>query len=203
MNPLLAVVGSGIASSVSNIFIEALIDTGTDFVVDKVNDTFQKILPSVSENEYFNQFTNQVRMGMASATNARIMAKAIKSQNKIEEIIAERKKAIDEAYKLKHNEIKQLKFKGVAGKRMKSLREQYNQEIKQVEEEGKRIYQLRQTASTEAIGLNGGTGLLKAGHDGTIQNLKPNPSMTEVSKVIVDLLNSQGYYSDKTGVSNI
>lgn len=200
MNPYLVTFGMGVASSLSNIFIEAVVDTTTDFVIDKANDAFTSLVPQLSNNQYLNQFTNQVRMGMSTATQARIMSKSIQTQMKVENKITALKENATKKYNEKMNQIDgKLLGKGTKGKRKQSLKQQYNEEIKKIEEDGKRIYQMSQTANTEAMTFTGGTGLLKSGHDGTIQNLKPTPT-AELSSTIKDLLNSQGYYVDKSGV---
>lgn len=200
--PLLVTFCMGVTTSLTNICVEAFVDTTTDFIIDKADETFEKMIPNVSENKYFKQFTNQVRMGAATATNARIMSSAMRSQQKIEEKLEERKAEITKKYKEKYAQLDSLKRKGLAGKRKKNLKEQYNKELDNLDSEVKRIYQMRDTANNEAYTFNAGTGILKQGHDGTIQNMKPSPT-AELSRDIRDLLNSQGYYADKRGVSGI
>lgn len=198
--PLLVSFGMGVGSSVVNLVAEAFVDTSTDFVVDKANEVFERAIPSLSKNQYFNQFTNQIRMGASAATTARVMSKSVQTQQKIEKKIEDMKAQVDTQYKTKLDNLnKTAKHKGALGKRKLSLQKQYNEEIRKIEEDGKRIYKMQDTANHDSGAYLNGTGNLKQGNDGTIQNLKPYPT-AQLSKSITDLLNAQGYYDDKSGV---
>ncbi len=197
-----AMAGVAVLDTLGKVVTEALVDTTTDFVIDGINDTMAKVMPNF-ENSYMKQFTNQVRMGMASATNARIMAHALKSQNKIEEKIQAKKQAMDDKFKAQSQRIKETSWhKGAKGKRLKNLETQYQREINELEKDGARIYQLRQSAATEAGTFSGATGELKQGHDGTIQNLKGGAN-ADLTQAIYALLNGMGHSPDKRGINNI
>ncbi len=197
-----AVIAGAILETGAKVVVEAFVDTTTDFVIDKIDDVAQSFMPNF-DNSYMKQFTNQVRMGMASATNARIMAHALKSQNKIEEKIQAKKLAMDEKFKAQSQRIKETSWhKGAKGKRLKNLETQYQREINELEKDGARIYQLRQSAATEAGTFSGATGELKQGHDGTIQNLKGGAN-ADLTQAIYALLNGMGHSPDKRGINNI
>ncbi len=198
-----ALCAAAVGETVGKVIVEALVDTTTDFVIDGINDTMTKVMPNF-ENSYMKQFTNQVRMGMSSATNARIMAHALKSQNKIEEKIQSEKERISEKYKGEYERIKYeggLKHIG-RGKRLKDLDNKYYKAIDELEKDGTRNYRLRQSAATEAAAFSNGTGALKQGHDGTIQNLKGGAN-ADLTQAIYALLNGMGHSPDKRGINNI
>ena len=198
---LVAMMGVAVVENLGTIMCEALIDTTTDFVMDGTNEVFQKVMPNFSNNQYVKQFSNQVRMGMATATNARVMSAAIKSQNKIEDKLQAKKEEIRQKFESEKNRINNQTsskwIKSAKGKRLKSLEGQYQREMQELETDASRIYQLRESAATEAYAFSGGTGSLKTGHDGTIQNLKPNPNADLVNS-IDKLLNGMGYYPDNS-----
>lgn len=194
--------GAAIGETVGKVIAEALVDTTTDFVIDGINDTMSKVMPNF-ENGYMKQFTNQVRMGMASATNARIMSHALKSQNKIEEKIEIEKnklkvKYTEDSYRIRDGSIN----KNAMGKRLKELDKKYYQAIGELEKDGERVYRLRQSAATEAGTFSNGTGSIKQGHDGTIQNLKGGAN-ADLTQAIYALLNGMGHSPDKRGINNI
>ncbi|GLI55971.1 hypothetical protein PM10SUCC1_14850 [Propionigenium maris DSM 9537] len=198
----LAMAGIAALDTLAKVTCEALVDTTTDFVIDKIDDTMQAVMPNFN-NSYMKQFTNQVRMGMASATNARIMSHALKSQNKIEEKIQARKDHLKDKFETQSRSIREKSInKGAMGKRLKNLESQYQREITELEKDGTRAYQLRQSAATEATAFSGGTGSIKQGHDGTIQNLKGGAN-ADLTQAIYALLNGMGHSPDKTGVNKI
>lgn len=197
-----AMIASAVIETGAKVIVEAFVDTTTDFVIDKIDDVAQSFMPNF-DNSYMKQFTNQVRMGMASATNARIMSHALKSQNKIEEKIDERKKYLKDKFEAQSKGIKEKSInKGAMGKRLKNLESQYQREITELEKDGTRAYQLRQSAATEATAFSGGTGAIKQGHDGTIQNLKGGAN-ADLTQAIYALLNGMGHSPDKTGINQI
>ena len=192
-------IGTAVVESIGTIVTEALIDTTTDFVMDSTNEVFQKMMPNFSDNQYVKQFSNQVRMGMSTATNARVMSAAIKSQNRIEEKLQTKKTEMKQKFETEKQRITQKSGwnKGAKGKRLKNLEQQYTRQMNELETDVSRLYQMRESSATEAYAFSGGTGALKQGHDGTIQNMKPNPNADLVNS-IDKLLNGMGYYPDNS-----
>jgi len=200
--PSLVVAGSGIIQTVASVVTEALVDTTLDFVIDEIDETMQKMMPNF-ESSYMKQFTNQVRMGAAVATNARVMGAALKSQNKFETKMDLVRQKSKEKYNRQKQEIKDSTLKYVGEKRaMDKLQGKYDKEIERMDRSSNRYTAIRQSASTESNAFSSGTGNLKQGHDGTIQNLKGNPNADLVVS-INRLLNGLGNYPDKEGVLNI
>lgn len=199
-----AMIGASVIETGVQIVVEAMVDTTTDYIIDGIDDVAESFMPNF-ENSYMKQFTNQIRMGASTATQARIMSHALKSQNRIEEKIQDKKKILDDKFKAKRKDVDEKltsKHKGVKAKRYKQLEEQYHREISELEKDGNRIINLRQSAATEANAFSTGTGAIKQGHDGTIQNLKGGAN-ADLTQAIYALLAGMGESPDKTGVNKI
>lgn len=193
----------GVLEGVSNVVVEAIIDTSSDFVIDNVNQAVEDLFPGLTENEYINSFFNQCKMGVAAATNARIMTASVRTQMKIENVLSERKEKISKRYKEKVFDAEiNTSFKGLLGKKKVALKEQFDKEMAMANADAKRIYSMKQASNTEASAYSQGAGALKSGNDGTIQNMKSDGTF-ELSRTIKDLLMSQNFYTDKTGVRAI
>ena len=198
---LAMVVGSGIIQAGAQIIGEAFVDTTVDFIIDGIDETMTKMMPNF-ESSYMKQFTNQVRMGAATATNARIMGAALKSQNKFESKMDVLRQNSKEKYNLKKQDIdNNMSFIGKK-KAFDSLKNNYDKEIERLDRSSDRYTNIRSSSAVEANAFSNGTGALKQGHDGTIQNLKGNPNADLVVS-INRLLNGLGNYKDKEGVLNI
>lgn len=196
------IAGTGVVQSIATIVVEAFVDTTVDFVIDEVDEIMQKAMPNF-ESSYMKQFTNQVRMGAAVATNARIMGGALKSQNKFEQKMDTLREESRVRYLTKKQKIKGSVMKiGGKGEAVKNLEKNYYKEMEHLNQGSNRYTNMRSSSATEANAFSSGTGNLKQGHDGTIQNLKANPNADLVVS-INRLLNGLGNYPDKEGVLNI
>lgn len=202
MVTFLAMAGVAALNTVTNVVAEALVDTTVDFVIDGVDEVLQKAMPNF-ENSYMKQFTNQVRMGVAVSTNARIMGGALKSQNVFEQKMDTLREKSRDKYLTKKKEIKGSVLKmGGKGEAIKNLEKNYYKEMEHLNQGSNRYTNIRSSSATEASAFSVGTGALKTGHDGTIQNLKGNPNADLVVS-INRLLNGLGNYPDKEGVLKI
>ncbi|WP_028856654.1 hypothetical protein [Psychrilyobacter atlanticus] len=189
----------GVANAMSNILVESLVDTTVDYVIDGIDEAMQKAMPNF-ESSYMKQFTNQVRMGAATATNARIMGAALKSQNKFEGRMDLLRQKSKEKYNRQRQGIKDSTLALVGEKRaLDKLKNSYDKEMERLDRSSDRYTKIRSSSATEANAFSNGTGALKTGHDGTIQNLKGNPNADLVVS-INRLLNGLGNYENKEGV---
>ncbi|WP_028855889.1 hypothetical protein [Psychrilyobacter atlanticus] len=202
MVTFLAMAGVAALNTVTNVVAEAFIDTTVDFVIDGVDEIMQKAMPNFN-NKYVKQFTNQVRMGVAVSTNARIMGGALKSQNMFEQKMDVLREESRSKYLVKKKEIKGSVLKmGGKSEAIKNLEKNYYKEMEHLNQGSNRYTNIRSSSATEASAFSVGTGALKTGHDGTIQNLKGNPNADLVVS-INRLLNGLGNYPDKEGVLKI
>ncbi len=185
-------------SSAMNILIEAAFDTASDMVLDGFDTVMDTVFPAVQGNKYYQQFMNSTKMGVASATQAKIMGHAMRSQSKIEDALESKRASLQSKYMAEKERIVARKFRTKGGDKecIKEANDEYRKGVKQLDDQAKRQTMLRQSASTEAKAFSSSTGELKNANDGTLKSLAPDSNLLLMNK-IQSLLNGMGYFEEK------
>lgn len=182
-------------ASVVEVGAEALVDTTTDVLVDKLNTQISKMFPNQSDpNSFSSQFLQNVKMQTTVAAQTRMMSTSMAAQQKMlskiddykEKVKLEQKNAIT-GWKASFNKI-------TGGK----LRKQSDQMISnKINEANSRVTMMvngQKNASQQVGAFTQGLGATKLAYD----NANDQSEMI-LNATILKLLSGMGYFENKTG----
>lgn len=185
-------------ASVVEVGAEALFDTGTDYLVDKLNAKINEMFPNQSDpNSFASQFLQNVKMQTTVQAQARMMTVSMASQQKMltkidqykDKIKLEQAQAITSGKNRFKNSVSGGKYREKVGSVVDGKINEANTRVTM-------MVNGQKNASQQVGAFTQGLGATKLAYD----NANDNSQMI-LNATILKLLSGMGYFENKTATS--
>lgn len=181
-------------ASVVEVGAEALVETTTDVLVDKLNTEISKIFPNQSDpNSFTSQFLQNVKMQTTVAAQARMMSTSMAAQQKMLTKIDEYKDKVKIEQKNAITGWKNGFNKVTGGKLKKQSDEMVSLKINEASSRVTMMVNGQKNASQQVGAFTQGLGATKMAYD----NANDNSQMI-LNATMLKLLSGMGYFENKT-----
>lgn len=179
----------------AEVIVEAGVDTGTDILVEKLNDYLNKQFPNQSDpNSFTSQFLQSVKMQTTVMAQSRMMMSSMNIQNKMNEKIDKykelcREKQIEATSGWKNKGLSVL----TGGKLKQKTDNIINTAGSNAETKLNNIVNGQKSASQQVGAFSQGLGATKLAYDNA-----NDQSQLILNATLLKLLSGMGYFGDKT-----
>lgn len=181
-------------ASVVEVGAEALVDTTTDVLVDKLNTQISKMFPNQSDpNSFSSQFLQNVKMQTTVAAQARMMTVSMAAQQKMVTRIDEYKDKVKLEQKNAITGWKKSFNKITGGKLRKQSDEMISSKMNEASSRVTMLVNGQKNASQQVGAFTQGLGATKMAYD----NANDQSEMI-LNATILKLLSGMGYFENKT-----
>lgn len=187
-----------VLATASEVLVEATVDTGTDFLVDKLNAKINEMFPNQSDpNSFSSQFLQNVKMQTTVAAQARMMSVSMASQQKVLTKIDEYKDKVKLEQKEAITGFKDRAANFISkGKHREKTDKIINDKLNEANTRVSMMVNGQKNASQQVGAFTQGLGSTKLAYD----NANDNSQMI-LNANMLKLLSGMGYFENKTSTA--